>query len=138
MSMNLNATIKGPLFSKKIDAVVKQAIWVETLDKIEDRILRPSRKAQKKLGFRRNTLTPRKNALVLEVKTTTATGAFKHKGRRGRRGSGTPRPGWQEKVPSYNPRRTGTAWQASNMAAARAMLPRVLRKTTARIVGDLS
>lgn len=138
MSVTLNATVKGPLFSKKIDQVVQDAIWAETLDKIEDRILRPSKKAQKRIGFRRNKLSPRKNRLVLEVASTLAKPLpSKRKGPRGRKGSGTPRPGWQEKWPAYNPRRKGTSWQATNEKAARAMLPRVLRKTTERIVGEL-
>lgn len=50
------------------------------------------------------------------------------KGPRRPRGSGTPRPGWQERIPTFNPRRTGKAWRAKQHRRFKSMAPRFIRK----------
>lgn len=139
MSVTLNATLKGPLFSKKIDSVVKERILVRVFDRVGETIANPSKKAQKRLGFRRNKLTPRKHPLVFEMSSTLAGPPRWKKPRKSSvRRRGTPRPGWQEKVPDYNPRRTGKSWQAMNENRARKIIPNALRKYTAEAVAEMN
>lgn len=139
MSVTLNATLKGPLFSKKIDKAVQERILVRVFDRVEEVIANPSKKSQKRLGFRRNKLTPRKHPLVFEMSSTLAGPARWKKPRQsGPRRKGTPRPKWQERVPEYNPRRTGVTWQRTNENRARKIIPNALRKYTQEMVAELN
>ena len=64
--MNISVTISGPLFRKKVDAVVKAAIVEEVLEKIGQRMERGG----KGLGARRNVVSHRIAGLAMEVETT--------------------------------------------------------------------
>lgn len=109
-SIDLNVTISGPLFSKRIDPVVKRAIVEEALEKIEERMVRSARSGGvNALGRRRNVVTQRRQNLDLHIESTLR-----------------------------NPRQTGRAWGDKNMAIIKAMTRNVLNKATQRIVGELS
>lgn len=64
--MNIAVNLSGPLFKKKIDAVVKAAIIEEALEKIGQRMERGG----KGLGARRNIVSRRTAGLEMEVDTT--------------------------------------------------------------------
>lgn len=101
--------LRGPLFEKKIDKVVEQAIIREAMGKFEERVRRKGRK----IGRKRNPigpgdLTKGRGAVTLELETSL-----------------------------HNPRTTGRSWQRKNIAAIKAMRGRVLRKVAKRIVGEL-
>ena len=132
----ITVNVSGPLFSKKIDHVIKSAIVAEALMKVEERIKRPGRKA----GRRLNRLTSRINGLTLTVDSTVrAKGSRRQSFPTFGRGAG------RRVNPDFNPRATGKAWMRKHVGSGDygkgiigQMLPRVLRKTTARIVGELS
>jgi hypothetical protein len=104
--MNLTATVtlKGPLFEKKITPIVEQAIIRESLHKFEERMNRGG----KGVGSKRNTVTQKREELVLTAETTL-----------------------------IRPRTRGTAWQKKNVGIVKAMAPRVLRATALRITEQL-
>ena len=110
MSLTLDVTIKGPLLTKKIDAVVKKAIVEETLQKISERLGRKGAQGSggKGLGVKRNIVDRQLSDIELTVDTTKI---------------------W--------PRTKGTSWNRKNVAIIKSMAPRVLRKTAARIVSEL-
>ena len=110
MNLSLDVTIKGPLVTKKVDKVVKDAIVAESLEKIRDRLTRKGAQGSggKGLGVKRNIITNAFRGLELEVDST-----------------------------RIYPRTRGTAWLRKNTAIVKAMAPRVLRKTAARIVDEL-
>lgn len=116
----VEVVVRGPLFSKKIDRVVKAAMIDECLKKINKRLLRPRKKTRlgtPALGGRRNVVT--------------AEMAF---------GEGVETQATVSKIYSTlkSPRTKGTSWIRANVKIARAMAPRVLRKAAKRIVGELS
>ena len=103
-------TVRGPLFTKRIDKTVEQAIIKEAMDKFGERVRRKGRK----IGRKRNPIG--------EGKLTKGRGEVK-----------------LELETSLNyPRTTGRSWQRKNIAAVKAMRGRVLRKLAKRIVGELS
>lgn len=108
----VNVVVRGPLFSKKIDAVVKRALIAEVLEKIEVRLKRGG----KGMGAKRNIVT--------------AEMAFGHVAAQA--------VGMEVKSTKKYPRTKGTAWVSKNVAIARAMAPRVLRKAARRMVGELN
>jgi hypothetical protein len=110
LNLSIDVTIKGGLVSKKVDAVVKKAIVEETLQKISERLGRKGAQGSggKGLGVKRNIVDRQLSDISLEVDTTKI---------------------W--------PRTKGTSWNRENVAIVKAMAPRVLRKTAARIVDEL-
>ncbi len=66
MQMTVAVTLKGPLFEKKIDAVVEKAIVEEALKKVDERVQRGG----KGLGARRNIVSRKLTGLELTVDTT--------------------------------------------------------------------
>jgi len=66
MAYNIDVTVRGPFFDKKIDQVVQDAIVAEALEKIGARTERGGRG----LGSKRNTISLSRSALVLEVAST--------------------------------------------------------------------
>jgi hypothetical protein len=134
--MTVTVTIRGPLFSKKIDQVVKDAIVAESLLKIQERVERPGRR----LGRKNNRLSSRRNALVLDVASTLRDPSVTRQ-RIPSFGSGRGR----RPNPQFNPRSRGTAWVRKHVGGGQygkgiigAMAPAVLRKTAQRIIGELS
>lgn len=110
MIRNIDVTIKGPFFNKKISKVVQDAIVQEAVEKIGDRLTRKGTQGSggKGLGVRRNTVTRKRGGLGEQVASTLR-----------------------------RPRTKGTSYIRKNMGIAKAMAPRVLRKTAQRIVGEL-
>lgn len=110
-AFDLTVTVKGPLFSEKVDAVIKAAVIEEVLDKVEERVLRsPSRRAS--LGRRNNTIgTMREESGDTQELTIDSTRVW--------------------------PRTKGGAWFRYNARAIRKLAPNVIRKATRRIVEDL-
>lgn len=101
-------TLRGPLFTKRIDKVVQAAIIAEAMEKFEKRITRKGRK----IGRKRNPIGP---GDLSKGKTTTLT-----------------------MTSSLNwPRTSGGKWTQKNVAAVKAMRGRVLRKVAKRIVAEL-
>ena len=123
----VNVVVRGPLFSKRIDSVIKQAMIKECLEKIDARIERGTRSQIRKrgkwpsgrpmgLGAKRNIVTSEMafglaatEAAALRVKSTTK-----------------------------SPRSKGTSWVRKNIGITRAMAPRVLRAAAKRMVAELS
>ncbi len=101
-------TLRGPLFKKRISKVVERQILSEAMPKFEKRV----RRKGKKIGRKRNPIGPGRMALgggvTMELTSST---------------------NW--------PRTTGRAWTRKNVAAIKAMAPRVLRKLAKQIVGEL-
>lgn len=139
-SLDVSVTLRGPLFTKDVRAVVEAAIVKEVFEKATAIIEVPSARARKRLGFRRNKLRHTRSGLVLdEFSTVAGPESFKkpkplHP--RGR-GTGTPRPGWQEKVRNYNPRRSGKTWASKNINRLKYALPNQARATGKRIAAEL-
>ena len=107
--IQVHVTVKGPLFTKKLDSLVRNAMYEEAVEKITARIARPAKRA-KGLGVRRNVITTRR----LDPLTGEATSTLRR------------------------PRTKGTAWTRYNVAAARAMAPNVLKAAARRITSELS
>ncbi len=105
-------TLRGPLFSKKISKVIERQIIEQAMVKFEKRVRRPSKKVQKRIGFKRNPIRPGDlhlgGGVAMELHSTTK---------------------W--------PRTTGYSWTHKNVAAIKAMAPRVLRSLARKIVGEL-
>jgi len=112
--MAVNVTVKGPLFSKNIRGVVKQAIVDECMKKVHERLSR--KPPAKKLGMMRNPVKTRMEAGGTEAVNL----YFEHVESR-----------------FHNPRRTGSSWVKKNMGIIKAMAPRVLRAAANRICGEL-
>ena len=104
-----NVTLRGPLFSKNIRGEVRDAILAEAMEKFEKRVRRKGRK----IGRKRNPIGPGdfsgRDVMVLEMTSTL---------------------NW--------PRASGGSWTRKNIAAIKAMSPRVLRSVANRIVMELS
>ena len=104
--IQVHVTVKGPLFTKKLDSLVRNAMYEEAVEKITARMERGG----KGLGARRNVVTTRRlDPLTGEASSTL-----------------------------HRPRTKGTAWTRKNVAIAKAMAPRVLRKAALRITSELS
>ena len=103
--IQVSVNVKGPLFSKRITANVREAMYEEGIKKITDRWMRKSRR---RLGRRKNILSLSERPMRNEVRSTL-----------------------------IQPRTSGKAWMGSNIAIAKAMAPRVLRKAAKRITGQL-
>ena len=105
---NVSVTLRGPLFTKRIDKVVEQQILDQAMPKFEKRVRRKGRK----IGRKRNPIGPGKLTrgggvtLVMESSLN-------------------------------NPRTTGRAWTRKNVAAVKAMAPRVLRKLAKGLTQEL-
>lgn len=102
-------TLRGPFFEKRITKVVQRQIMEQAMPKFEKRLRRKGRK----IGRKRNPIPPGTLELgggVALVMTS----------------------------PKNYPRTTGRKWQAHNVAAIKAMAPRVLRKLARQIVGELN
>ena len=100
--------IRGPIFSKKISKVIERQIMSEAMPKFEKRV----RRKGKKIGRKRNPIGPGSFALGGGVEMTMTSTKI-----------------W--------PRTVGSTWTAKNVAAIKAMAPRVLRKLAKEIVGEL-
>lgn len=117
---------------KKLDGKVLYEPEIEAgLERIADE-MKTRHDKRKGLGARRNVMAiERAGRLQMRVRSTPLVSGWQPEPRKGARrpkGSGTPRPGWQEKVPTYNPRRTGSAWYRAQRSRFKAMAPRVIRK----------
>ena len=121
----VNVVVRGPLFEKKIDKVVKAALIDECLKRIQkeeqiktDRLIRKRTKYPsgrvKGLGAKRNPIT---REMLFGQSNLIAMGF---------------------KSPTNFPRTKGTKWVVKNIAWIRAMVPRVLKKAAARMVSELN
>ena len=110
--MDVSVTVRGPLFEKKINKSVKDAIIEECLLKLNARLMRSGTRGSggKGLGVQRNIVGSFVDTTAMQL-TVESSLIF--------------------------PRRTGRAWAQKNIAIVRAMAPRVMRKTAQRIVGEL-
>ena len=111
----LKVTVKGPLFSKKIDAVVKAAMIDECMKEIDKRLSRPPPK--KKLGMMRNPVKTRMGTGMGQD----ATLAFEH-----------------VESQFHSPRRTGSSWVKKNIGIIHSVARRNLKAVANRIVRELS
>jgi hypothetical protein len=66
MSLTVNVTLKGPLFTEVITDVVERSIIDQSLHKFEPRLARGG----KGIGARRNTITQDRQGLTLEATST--------------------------------------------------------------------
>lgn len=65
-AIDVNVIVRGPLFTKKIDRVVKDALVAEVLTKVDERAKRQG----KRLGALRNTITTHLDGLMLTISST--------------------------------------------------------------------
>lgn len=105
-------TLRGPLFEKKINKTIERQIITQAMAKFEKRVRRPSKKAQKRIGFKRNPI----NRGDLHLGRGVA---------------------MELHSPTNWPRTTGYAWTNANIAAIKRMAPNVLRKLAREIVAEL-
>jgi hypothetical protein len=147
MSVNLKVTMKGPMFSKVIDAEVKKAIVAEALaedgsrytsETIPQRIKRV-KKSGKRQGRLVNTVTTTTQGLNMTAVTT-----VRDKGNRRQSAPSFGRGAGRRPNPQFNPRTKGTSWKRSMVGggqygkgAIRTMLPRTMKAITTRIVAEL-
>lgn len=108
---NVEVTITGKFFDKKIDKVVEDAIVQEAVTKVGERLTRRGA-----LGSGGKGITVKKNVVTRRVGGMEETIASTLKGKRTK----------------------GNAWVGKNMGIAKGMLPRVLRKTATRITSELN
>lgn len=109
--MRIDATVSGPLFDKRIDKTVRNALYQEVIIKVTDRWMRGG----KGLGVRRNILSCDRRQMFSGQSLEAAVESTRI---------------W--------PRTRGTKWTRKNISLAKAMVPRVLRKAASRISGELS
>lgn len=128
-SLDVAVTLRGPLFSKNIPKVVRDAIADEAIEKVGARMERGGRGQ----GAKVNRITRRRNGLTMDVRST-----LRDPNSIAQRIPSFGRGATRRPNPRFNPRSKGTAWTRKNMAAARSMLPFVLRKTAKRIIAGLS
>jgi hypothetical protein len=108
--IRLDIDLKGPFFSKHIDDETKHALYVEVLDKVDQRVMRQPRSP--KLGRKNNTLESRRREAQGEVA--------------------------QDIESTLNwPRTRGTSWVGYNMNAIRKLAPNVIRAAGRRIAAEL-
>jgi hypothetical protein len=116
--LNITVTLRGPLFTKKIDATVKKAILTEGLERIGKEldiktarlIRRPlTHKKGAGLGAKRNPVHRKTAGIVMDIIS---------------------------RIGKY-PRMSGRRWTENNMVAIYRMAPRMLRKIANRIVSEL-
>jgi hypothetical protein len=118
-NMDINVTLRGPLFTKKIDNVVKAAILEEGIERIGKEIIdkteRLKRSKKKGRGARANVVDRRTAGLAtskdLEMTVTSEIGNF--------------------------PRMSGKAWTYKNIGIVKGLAPRVLNKIARRITTEL-
>ena len=122
-----NVILRGPLFEKKINTVVKRALVQQCMERLDkemtiktERLKRKGGKwpsgRRKGLGAKRNIVTAEKafgmtvaQELKLTIESTTK-----------------------------SPRTKGTMWVRKNVAWMRKMAPRILKKAANQVVGELS
>jgi hypothetical protein len=113
VSMNVNVTLRGPLFTKKIDATVKKVILEEGIERIGKEIIdkteRLKRSRKKGLGAKRNPVDRDTRGLTMTV--TSQVGKW--------------------------PRMSGGKWTYKNIGIIKGMAPRVMNKIAQRIVSEL-
>ena len=105
----ITITLRGPIFHKDIPKVLGDAIITEVMEKVEKRVRRKGRKA----GRKRNPIGPG-NIRRHDGVSMTLTSSLN----------------W--------PRTSGGKWAQKNMAAIKAMAPRVIRKAGRRMAKELS
>lgn len=127
--MNVSATIRGPLFSKKIDKTVQDAIVDQVFNKLGERVTRSSRR----LGRKNNRITSENRALVLDLTSTLRNPADRRQSIPSfGRGAG------RRKNPDFNPRVKGTAWVKFVYSLAKGSFMRnQLRSAAAKITAEL-
>ena len=124
--MEVKVTLRGPLFTKKIDKVVQDAIIAHTMKKIDERVTRVvKRKKKGTLGRRRNPIPAGK---LNRQPPTFGVGVLQFGGN----------VSLTFKSTTIWPRTTGRSWQDKNIAIIKSMAPRVMRKTAKKIAAELS
>ena len=108
--IEVTGTVKGPLFSQRIDETTKRVIVEEVLDNIDERVTRIPRSPN--LGRKNNTIESRRQDREPEV----ALGI-------------TSTLNW--------PRTRGTAWLRYNVGAIKKLAPNVIRKAGKRLAEEL-
>lgn len=114
---DLHVSVRGGLFNRNVPESVRRAVVEEAVDKVGARLVRKGSMGSggRGLGVRRKHNQPirqiRRDALVVETISP-----------RGR---------------AHWPRLKGTTWLRKNARIAKAMGPRVLRKTAERIVAEM-
>lgn len=109
-SVDMSVTIKGPLFSERIDATVKRAMVEEVLDKVDERVTRVPKSPKR--GRANNTVEAHRadqgTDQQLEIDSTL---------------------NW--------PRTVGRSWLQYNTNAIKKLAPNVIRKAGRRIAQEL-
>ncbi len=124
-AIEVKVRLRGPLFEKKIDKVVEEAIVVYAMRRIETRVRRVPKRKKNTLGRRRNPIGPGKlnrNPPVFGL------GSLEFGGNVSMTFKSTTIP----------PRTKGKAWQKKNVAIIKSMAPRVMRSVAKQIAANLS
>ena len=113
VSMNVNVTLRGPLFTKKIDNTVKKVILDEGIERIGKEIIDKTERLKRKkvggMGAKRNPIDRRTTGLAMTV--TSSVGKW--------------------------PRMSGGKWTYKNIGIIKGMAPRVMNKIAQRIISEL-
>ena len=125
-AVEVKVTLRGPLFKKKIDKVVQDAIIAHTFKRIDERLTRVLKSKRKgTLGRRKNPIPAGK---LNRQPPTFGVGVLQFGGN----------VSLTFKSTTIWPRTTGRSWQDKNVAIIKSMAPRVMRKTAKQIAADLS
>lgn len=108
--IEVTATVRGPLFTQRIDETTKRVMVEEVLDKVNERVTRVPRSP--KAGRKNNTIEARRQDREAEV----ALGI-------------TSTLNW--------PRTKGAAWLRYNIGAIKKIAPNVIRKAGRRLAEEL-
>jgi len=119
VSISVQVTVRGPLFSKKIDKVVKDAMIQKCFKDVDKRLSRPPPKRKALLGMRRNPVKTR-------LETVAATNQiiklhFEHVESR-----------------FHSPRRTGKAWVRKNIGIIKSIVRNTIKAVANQIASELS
>ncbi len=124
-AVDVKVTLRGPLFEKKIDKEIQDAIVWYALKRIEKRMRFVPKRVKKALGRHRNPIGPGK---LNKKPPTFGLGTLQFGGNVSMTFAST----------TIRPRRSGKSWQKKNVAIIKSMAPRVMRKTAKRIAAILS
>ncbi len=124
-AIEVKVRLRGPLFEKKIDKVVEEAIVFYAMRRIETRVRRVPKRKKGTLGRRRNPIPKGK---LDRTPPMFGLGTLELGGGVAMTFKSTLKP----------PRTKGKSWQRKNVAIIKSMAPRVMRSVAKQIAANLS